>query len=158
MITEIKGNLLDTDCKVIAHGVNCQNAMGSGVAKALYSKWPEVKFDYHKVCTKMLQHCTNDDLLGHIFAVNSDDKLIINCFTQQNYGYDGQVYLNYEALEMCMRGVREFCKGYSVSEVAMPKIGCGLAGGDWEKVKKILDKTFHKKHFHVKVYYLDEKP
>ena len=52
MIEYIKGDIRDTDCKVIAHGVNCQGVMGSGVAKALYEKWPEVKKSYLKYCNK----------------------------------------------------------------------------------------------------------
>ena len=32
MIEYIIGDITETDCEYIAHGVNCQNAMGSGVA------------------------------------------------------------------------------------------------------------------------------
>jgi O-acetyl-ADP-ribose deacetylase (regulator of RNase III) len=31
---------------IIMHGVNCQRTMQSGIAKALYTKWPEVKEEY----------------------------------------------------------------------------------------------------------------
>ena len=34
---------------VIMHQVNCQNVMGSGVAKALYTKYPQVKSEFHKL-------------------------------------------------------------------------------------------------------------
>ena len=34
---------------VIMHQVNCQNVMGSGVAKALYTKYPQVKLEFHKL-------------------------------------------------------------------------------------------------------------
>ena len=34
---------------VIMHQVNCKNVMGSGVAKALYTKHPQVKDEFHKL-------------------------------------------------------------------------------------------------------------
>ena len=33
---------------ILLQQVNCQNAMGSGVAKAIYTRWPIVKEEYHK--------------------------------------------------------------------------------------------------------------
>ena len=49
MIKEyIKGSILDAPQKYIAHGVNCQNKMGSGVAKVLFTEWRKVKEDYHE--------------------------------------------------------------------------------------------------------------
>lgn len=39
----IKKDITTIDEGVILHQVNCQNAMGSGVAKALFSKWPQIK-------------------------------------------------------------------------------------------------------------------
>jgi O-acetyl-ADP-ribose deacetylase (regulator of RNase III) len=44
MITRyIQGDITETELDFIAHGVNCQNTMGSGVAKALFTKWIGVK-------------------------------------------------------------------------------------------------------------------
>jgi O-acetyl-ADP-ribose deacetylase (regulator of RNase III) len=34
---------------IIMHGVNCQRTMRSGVAKALFTKWPKVKSNYIKL-------------------------------------------------------------------------------------------------------------
>ena len=155
MIEEIQGNLLDTDCKLIAHGVNCQGKMGSGVAKALYTKWPGVKEKYLKVTDEFLGHYNPDDLLGHNSYVVVGDKVIANCFTQQNYGYDGQIYLSYKAMVGCMKALRAYMEGARLTEVAIPKIGCGLAGGDWEKVRDIIETVFPRK-WKIKVYYLNK--
>lgn len=51
MITNyIVGDIRETELSYIAHGVNCQNKMGSGVAKSLYEKWEDVKIKYHRYC------------------------------------------------------------------------------------------------------------
>lgn len=141
IIAEIKGNLLDTEIKTIAHGVNCQDVMGSGVAKAIYTKYPEVKEDYHNCAGNTLgevdEICTN----GY--------HTIYNCWTQFYYGRKNIRYVNYFAICQCFR---EMIKD-GVQEVAIPRIGCGLAGGDWDIVRELInDATEYE--LDVTVYYL----
>ena len=64
MILLQKGDLLEAG-ESIVHQVNCQNVMGSGVAKAIYTKWPEVKIEYHKYCDGINPH----DLLGAVYRI-----------------------------------------------------------------------------------------
>lgn len=82
----------------ICHQVNCQNAMGAGVAKALYEKWPSVKAEYHAFCSK---HRTPADLLGvHQLVSVDEDKWVINIFGQLEFGRSKKkVYTDYIALE-----------------------------------------------------------
>jgi len=93
-----------------------------------------------------------ENFLGKIdvFYVERHGKQVANCFTQQYYGGDGEKYLSYDALVSCMEELYNYCKQYKINVVAMPKIGCGLAGGDWNIVKAILESTF--KDITVKVY------
>lgn len=152
IVEEIKGNLLDTKIKCIAHGVNCQNVMGSGVAKAILTKYPEVKESYHNFCTEMTHKVINgpEDLLGMVGEVQcSDGKLVYNCFTQENFGYDGEMYVSYIAVAKCFDLLN---KEFGVKEIAIPKIGCGLAGGDWKKMKDIINE--HSGDMKITVYYL----
>lgn len=153
MIIEIQGDLTETDCKVISQGVNCQGVMGSGVAKALYTKWPVVKNYYHNYFIDNNAGPDGENFLGEIDPVRltKEDKVVINCFTQQYFGGDGRLYLSYDALYTCMNQVLEYCQYNKIDELAIPKIGCGLAGGDWTKVKAILESIFPE-DFKVKVY------
>lgn len=139
MITKyIKGDITETELKYIAHGVNCQNAMGSGVAKALFTKWPEVKREYHSFNEGWLP----TDLVGKVDWIHSDDatldKVILNCYTQLNYGYDGARYVNYAAIMMCFEEIAKELEG---SIIAIPKIGCGLAGGNWTFMEQLINDT-----------------
>jgi hypothetical protein len=43
------------------------------------------------------------------------------------------VALDYEALTLCMRKINYTFTG---KHIGLPMIGCGLAGGDWNIVKK----------------------
>lgn len=165
MIIEIKGDIRDTDCELIAHGVNCQNVMGSGVAKALSDKWPIVKAIYHEYFEEFDPGQDGENFLGEIDCIHIERSLgrpsprsnlfLVNCFTQQFYGYDGKKYLDYSALARSLGKVRELCENYDINEIAIPKIGCGLAGGDWNIVKDIIESELASKGITVKVYSLE---
>ena len=134
MITKyIKGDITQTELKYIAHGVNCQNKMGSGVAKALYQKFPEVKTTYHDYF-KYFEKVK----VGDWCIAVSGDKEIYNLFTQYNYGYDGKRYVNYSAIVECFKSL--VISGVE-GPIAIPKIGCGLAGGDWNIVEQLINDT-----------------
>lgn len=138
MITKyIVGDITETELKYIAHGVNCQNKMGSGVAKALYTKFPSIKKEYH---TRFSVYKNNEYhfLLGTNQPVLNGEKVIFNLFTQLNYGYDGKKYVNYAAISQCFKTLSVILRGKTI---AIPKIGCGLAGGDWNFVEQLINDT-----------------
>ena len=64
--------------------------------------------------------------------------VVVNSYTQYNYGRnhsDGESHpLNYAALRLCLNKINHEYKG---KRIGLPKIGCGLAGGDWNRVKDI---------------------
>lgn len=112
---------------VIAHGVNCRNAMGSGVAKALYTKWPKVKSEYHKV---------EDMFLGHVHFVEVENLLFVaNCFTQEDYGKNGERYADPLAIMQALENVCRFVlsAAFLPKVVHLPQIGGGLGGLDFDK-------------------------
>ena len=49
----IKKDITTIEKGVIMHQVNCQNVMGAGVAKALYTKHPKVKAAFHQMAKKL---------------------------------------------------------------------------------------------------------
>ena len=128
IVREIKGSILDTDIVYIGHGVNCRNKMGSGVAKVLLDKYPEVKSEYHNF---------NNKILGEVQEVLTKDIVILNMFTQEDFGYDGKLYLDYGSITKCFKRLKDF----NINSIAIPKIGCGLAGGDWEVVKALINEA-----------------
>ena len=138
MIEIVHGDILDTNVRCIAHQVNCQNKMGSGLAKAIYTKYPEVKRQYHSHCALYKPY----ELLRTIQEVHTSNKIIVNCFSQLDYGYDGKLYTSYEAFEDCMY---EIIKNHMV--VAMPYgIGCGLGGAQWDIIERILKNAFSRRY------------
>lgn len=66
---------------------------------------------------------------------------VVNAYTQFNYGKnhaDGSSKpLDYTALKLCLKKMNYRFKGL---KIGLPKIGCGLAGGDWARVKYYIEK------------------
>lgn len=138
----IYGNIFDGDTAVIAHQVNCQGVMGSGVAKQVRERFPEVYEDYKSLCETVPAR----ELLGLAQGVATKDRLsgnhktIINLFAQEEFGYDGKCYTDYIALSGSLCTLREM---FPDSDVAFPYLmGCHRGGGDWEKVSKMIDDIF----------------
>lgn len=146
----IKGSILDASQKYIAHGVNCQNKMGSGVARVLFEEYPIIKEEYH-LAHEEFSTAKPEFFLGSIEVFDIKKDLFgINCWTQLEYGYDGKKYVSYDAIHDCFSQIKE----RGVKEVAIPKIGCGLAGGNWEIVSRIIDDATGD-DLDVYVYYLE---
>lgn len=129
-ITYLKQDVTTVTNGIIAHGVNCQGVMGSGVARALRDKWPAIYPPYQQLCARAE---TDVELLGRVQYVTPrrSDVSIANCFTQVHYGRDGRRYADPEAIEKCLTQVAQSCNQLKLS-LYMPKIGCGLGGLSWE--------------------------
>lgn len=123
----IKGDITKVQEKgIIIHGVNCQKKIGSGIAKALYEKWPVIKDTYLSVPFKQMQ-------LGLIQISSLERNLYVaNCWTQNFFGRDGKRYASISAIRKCLAQVLVWCNINSVNKIYSPKIGCGLGGLDWE--------------------------
>lgn len=129
------GNLLDAKAGIIVHGVNCQGVMGSGVAKAIKAHYPVVYEEYVREVSKL--KFNNLDPLGKIHVVYQPNHIVINAFTQRNYGKDGKQYVDYDAVRSCFRQIAQVAK-IEDYHVNYPKIGAGLGGGDWKIIYNII--------------------
>lgn len=132
-IEYIKGDLFTTDIKYIMHGCNNQGVMGSGVAKIIREKYPEA---YKQYVLRSQEHRWQ---LGEVQFVETNGKVIVNAISQDNYGRDGARYVSYEAITEIMQKIETELSG-KVDKIAMPQIGAGLGGGDWDIISSIIEK------------------
>lgn len=125
MINYIKKDVTTVEKGIVGHGVNCQGKMGSGVAKAIRAKWPEVYNKYAQYSS------VGAEMLGsaHLISVGQD-LYVANMYTQVDYGYDGEKYAYPHAIAQTLEFVANMASIYGIP-VYVPKIGCGLGGLDW---------------------------
>jgi len=127
-------DILSIKSGIVCHQVNCKGIMGKGLALDIKNKYPSVHTAYLNRC---ISH-DSKDLLGHVLLsfIPETSLIIASLFGQENYGSDGKLYTDYKALEKCLEFLARY---FSKMNVYIPyKIGCGLGGGDWKIVSKII--------------------
>lgn len=146
------GNLLDAQTDVIAHQVNCQGVMGSGVAKQIREKWPIV-FKSYKEFFKNVED--SQVLLGEAQLVELDEKYIVNLFAQFNYGTFPMKYTDYEALYNSLINLRVLMQCHNCKSVAFPyKMSSDRGGADWNVVLAMIESVFKDTDVTVEIWKL----
>lgn len=121
---------------VIVHGCNCFCTMRRGVA-------PQMARAFHCDSFPMEAPIHKGDInkLGTIdyksFPLNNRTLQVVNAYTQYHYNWNSKygIPLDYDALRMCMRKIGMEFQG---ARVGLPKIGAGVAGGDWGIIENII--------------------
>lgn len=139
MITYLKGDATrpqGTELKIIAHVCNDSGGWGRGFVKAISKRWSkpeEVYRRWHRVGNETFK-------LGAIHNVHvARDIWVCNMIAQKGYrSANNPVPLQYDALKECLIELNSLIKDISCS-VHMPRIGCGLAGGKWDRVEEIIN-------------------
>ena len=138
---EIKGNLITLSKQakfdVIGHGCNCFCTMGKGIAVDIKENFIEAwaadqATEYADI--KKLGSFTSADVIVHSEDDQPEVLTVINIYSQ--YHYNAKLKpLDYEALTLALRKINFIHKNKSIG---LPLIGAGLAGGNWERIKKII--------------------
>lgn len=150
MINYKNGDVLlaleNDEIDVVAHGCNCQGGFGSGMAGQIARRWPHVRQAYLDL------HNSGGTILGFFQPVAiSESKFIINCGTQQAYLPRGVNHADYNAIDDIMDSLKLYTTN-KLTRIGIPKIGAGLAGGDWSEIEKIISKYFSDRDITVYIY------
>lgn len=120
---------------VIVHGCNCHCTMGAGVAGAIKAAFPEA-YDADR---KTEGGCRAK--LGTISVASvvrgARHITIVNGYTQFDWRGNG-VKADYDAIHSVMNQVKYHFTG---RRIGYPRIGAGLAGGNWNVISKIIDEA-----------------
>ena len=129
MVKVIKSNILSVDSGVIGHQVNCKRVFGAGLAKQIRDRYPVVYGNYLRAPMK----------LGECQLVNVYYGLFVaNLFGQDTYGRTG-THTNYKALGESLNVMFKLARLKNLDCHLPYKLGCGLAGGDWSVVLRIIN-------------------
>lgn len=124
---------LEGQFDLIVHGCNCFCTMGAGIAKQIRTHFPQA-------WEADLATAPGDrSKLGTYSTVCVDTPsgrlYVINAYTQYHHSGDG-VLVDYDAINKAFSTLK---KQFSGNRMGYPKIGAGLARGDWKIISKIID-------------------
>lgn len=132
--------------KVIVHVCNDVGAWGAGFVMALSRRWkaPEQLYLDGKRQLK----------LGAVQVVTVEpDVDVSNMIAQRAFPtHKNPCALDYFALHECLRTLACIYGNRDNVSFRMPRIGCGIAGGDWTRVERIVHEALSKAGFPVTVY------
>ncbi len=145
----VEGNLVEyiKDNNIIIHGTNAMGVMGAGVAKALASLYPYILVHDVNAGTKnpkklgTINYIPLDLIKGH----ENVKCTVINACTQFRYGterslfgFKSQTELREWAIREAFKAIKAQFGGYGFN-FFIPKIGAGLAGGNWSRIETIIN-------------------
>jgi len=148
---EVHGDLIglaeEGNFDMIAHGCNCFCTMRRGIAPQIAAAFPDAERADKKT------HKGDFDKLGSYSQGLWRDKdmtftlIVFNIYSQ--YEYDAKKKpLDYEALTLGLRKINKRWGNMSTTlpnqkgkkRIGLPQIGAGLAGGDWDRIKGIIER------------------
>ena len=154
LMTYRVGNIFDVPIGksvVIAHIVNNAGAFGAGFAKALAEEFPDVRRHY----LANFSFCRLGDVLLRDVEISQRDIVVANLFAQDGLRSATNPHpIKYSKLFEALSELAEIITEYPVSqyEVWMPRIGSGLAGGDWVLIENIVRDTLERAGITVVVF------
>lgn len=161
MITHRAGNLLEQpDLDVLVHQANLFHTFGAGIAKAIKEKFPYA-YQADTWTEKGARSKLGSFSIG--FPQHDGQPLVVNLYSQTTLYPSSQT--SYDAMLRGLRDLRgqlEAANDISntdkpYSKVGFPyNMGCGLADGNWEIVKVIIEQAFEGSGIEVVIVKLPE--
>jgi O-acetyl-ADP-ribose deacetylase (regulator of RNase III) len=133
----LKGDLIKLalagEFDVIIHGCNCFCSMGAGIAKQIMETFPGAYHADKKTVSgdkNKLGTYSKSDIL-----IPQKNLTIVNGYTQYHYA-GSKILADYDAIKSLFSLIKT---DFPNKTIAYPKIGAGLAGGDWKRICGIIE-------------------
>ncbi len=137
MIEFRKDNLLGADAEALVNTVNTVGVMGKGIALQFKKKFPGNFKAYERACK-------NEEVrVGKMFTVSLDSlsnpQYIINFPTKKHWKEKSRIEYVRDGLEDLLCEIQRL----DIHSIALPPLGCGNGGLDWEsEVRPLIEATF----------------
>ena len=140
---------LGSNNRYILQIVNDEGKYGAGFSGALARRWPKVEIEYRKWWRERYGKL----LLGDIQVIQIlSDLVVINMVAQKGIvGPKNPKPIDYNALQKCLDKAGDEASQHN-SSIHMPRIGTGLAQGDWGVIEPLIEQELLKRGLNVTVY------
>lgn len=145
MIQYITGNILDSHAQALVNTVNTMGIMGKGIALQFKKAYPNNYKAYEKASKNA------NVKVGKMFVTldsntTTGEKIIINFPTKINWRKPSE----YKYIEDGLENLIEVISDKQIKSIAIPPLGAGNGGLNWEKVKKLIEQKLG--HLNVDIY------
>lgn len=128
------GDLFEDPSEALVNTVNCVGVMGAGVALEFKKRWPENFREYRKLCDAgalrpgvLFIHAVGD-------LVSGAPKYLVNFPTKDHWRNGSSRSYIVDGLEALV----EHIEALGISSIAMPPLGCGNGGLDWNDIRPLI--------------------
>ena len=136
MIHYVTGNLLESKAEALVNTVNTDGIMGKGIALQFKNTFPNNFKAYARACKN------NEVKIGKLFVTEDESmftgkKMIIKKKTKTTWRKPSE----YSYIEEGLTDLKRIIKEKNIKSLALPPLGTGNGGLNWNKVKFILEKN-----------------
>lgn len=142
MITFETGDILSSSAQCLVNTVNCEGFMGKGIAYQFKEQFPENNKYYVAACK------SGKFSVGQILFFSENDKIIANFPTKDKWREKSQYSYISTGLDSLLKGIVE----NNITSIAIPPLGCGNGGLDWNIVKKMITDKFKDSSINIIIY------
>ena len=143
MLEFTQGDMFEAPADIRVNTVNCVGVMGAGVALAFKQRYPEMFKDYQYACKD------GQVRPGRMYVWKSlEGDWIINFPTKRDWRDPSR----YEDIEAGLDDLRAYLDGVGPVTVALPALGCGHGGLDWDRVSAMIRDKLDGLDAHILVF------
>lgn len=138
--------MFESNAEALVNTVNTVGVMGKGVALQFKERFQDNYRLYKKACEK------GEVTIGKMFITSTNSlvnpKWVINFPTKKHWIYRS----SYEYIEKGLDDLIRVIKEFSIYSIAIPPIGAGQGGLDWEKIKLIINQKLSGLAIEIEIY------
>ena len=124
-------SIFDSAADCLVNPVNLVGVMGGGLASEFKKRYPDMFKDYRIWCSMNPQ-----DGALHLWGPPDEPVSIINIPTKHSWRDPSELSLIKKGLINLRMVAHRLIRIHSI---AIPKLGCGLGGLDWDDVKPVIE-------------------
>ena len=133
MIKYLTGNIFDSDTEAIVNTVNCVGVMGRGIALQFKKRFPENFSSYESACKN--KQVVPGKMFVHKQQSMINPKYIVNFPTKRHWREKAHL----QDITLGLSDLKNVISTYGIKSIAIPPLGCGLGGLDWNDVKRAIE-------------------
>lgn len=124
----ISGNIFNSNARAFVDAVNCMGVKGAGLALQFKRNFPQSYLDYR-------EHCQQNGMApGQVLVSEESGRIIIHFPTKVDWRNPSKL----DWIELGLIDLVNQVNQRGIESIAIPQLGCGLGGLDWENVRPLI--------------------